>query len=126
MNELFNGLSSRLFEAVREEKGLAYYVGASQVIGYKDAMFFFYAGTEPSQSADVLAEIDAEINRVMQSGPTPDEFERCRDPFRKAAQAMGMQTIGARAMHAALQTVYGLPLESVASYAKRLDALQIK
>lgn len=124
LNELFNGLSSRLFEAVREEKGLAYYVGASQVIGYEDAMFFFYAGTEPSQSADVLAEIDAEIKRVMQSGPTLEEFERCRTRL-KAARAMGLQTIGARAMHAALQTVYGLPLESEATYAQRLDALQL-
>ena len=48
LNELFNGLSSRLFEAVREEKGLAYYVGSSQIIGYDDAMFFFYAGTGQS------------------------------------------------------------------------------
>lgn len=124
LNELFNGLSSRLFEAVREEKGLAYYVGSSQVMGYQDAMFFFYAGTEPSQSALVLAEIDAEINRVMQSGPTPEEFDRCRARL-KAARAMSLQTIGARAMYAALQTVYGLPLESEAAYAKRLDALQL-
>ena len=47
LNELFNGLSSRLFEAVREEKGLAYYVGASQVIGYGDAMFFFMQVRSP-------------------------------------------------------------------------------
>ena len=44
---MFNGLSSRLFEAVREEKGLAYYVGASQVIGYEDAMFSFMRARSP-------------------------------------------------------------------------------
>lgn len=124
LNELFNGLSSRLFEAVREEKGLAYYVGSSQIIGYQDAMFFFYAGTEPKQSAAVLAEINTEINRVIQSGPTLEEFNRCRTRL-KAARAMGLQTIGARAMYAALQTVYGLPLESEAEYAMRLDAVQL-
>ena len=92
LNELFNGLSSRLFEAVREEKGLAYYVGSSQVIGYKDAMFFFYAGTEPRQVANVMAEIDAEINRVMQSGPTSEELERYRKAL-KGVGPMSMQTI---------------------------------
>ena len=125
LNELFNGLSSRLFEAVREEKGLAYYVGSSQVIGYQDAMFFFYAGTQPAQSNLVLTEIEAEINRVVQLGPTREEFERCRTRL-KAARAMSLQTIGSRAMYAALRTIYGLPLESEAAYAERLDALKLK
>ena len=47
MNELLSGMSSRLFERVREDKGMAYYVGSTRVLGLRDSMFVLYAGTHP-------------------------------------------------------------------------------
>jgi len=67
-DELFSGMASRLFERVREEKGLAYFVRSARVTGLDTAMFYFYAGTAPAQVAEVLAEIDAEIARVQNGG----------------------------------------------------------
>ena len=64
-DELFSGMSSRLFERVREEKGLAYFVRSARVVGLHTAMFYFIAGTEPRSAAAVLAEIEAEIGRVQ-------------------------------------------------------------
>ena len=55
-DELFSGMSSRLFERVREEKGLAYFVRSSRVIGLEAGMFFFMAGTAPDSEGAVLAE----------------------------------------------------------------------
>ncbi|CAA7074042.1 insulinase family protein [Lentimonas sp. CC4] len=78
LNELFSGMSSRLFERVREDKGMAYYVGSSRIIGLQSSMFVFYAGTHPSQAAEVVTEIDAEIARVIAGEVTEDELARCR------------------------------------------------
>ncbi|MGJ8638208.1 MAG: M16 family metallopeptidase [Opitutaceae bacterium] len=121
-NELFSGMSSRLFERVREDKGMAYYVGSSRIIGLETGMFVFYAGTHPSQAAEVVKEINGEIARVMAGDVLLDELERCRTRL-KAGRLMGRQTIGARAMHAAIQVSYGLPIDDDAEYATKLEAV---
>ena len=122
LNELFSGMSSRLFERVREDAGMAYFVGSTRVVGLDCGMFAFYAGTHPDLAGHVAGEIEAEIARVVSGGVTDAELERCRTRL-KAARPMGRQTIGARAMHAALQTTYGLPIDDDAAYAERLDAI---
>jgi zinc protease len=120
LNELFSGMSSRLFERVREDKGMAYYVGSSRVVGLHSSMFVFYAGTHPSQAAEVIIEIDAEIARVAAGEVTEEELARCRTRL-KAARPMGRQTIGARAMHTAINLTYELPLDDDAEHAEKLD-----
>ncbi len=122
LNELFSGMSSRLFERVREDKGMAYYVGSSRVVGLLSSMFVFYAGTHPSQAAEVVTEIDAEIARVVAGEVTDEELARCRTRL-KAARPMGRQTIGARAMHTAINLTYGLPLDDDAEHAEKLDGV---
>lgn len=122
LNELFSGMSSRLFERVREDKGMAYYVGSTRVVGLREGMFVFYAGTQPSQAAAVVREIDDEIARVAAGKVSEDELARCRTRL-KAARPMGKQTIGARAMHAAIQTTYGLPIDDDAEHAAKLETV---
>ena len=120
LNELFNGMSSRLFERVREDKGMAYYVGSSRMLGLQTGLFTFYAGTNTEQVAEVAAEINVEIARVKAGQVTQEELQRCRTRL-KAARLMNRQTIGARALHAAINVIYGLPIETDAEYAEKLD-----
>jgi zinc protease len=120
LNELFSGMSSRLFERVREDQGMAYYVGTTRVIGLETGMFVFYAGTQPSQAQAVVDEMQIEIARVAAGEVTEDELARCRTRL-KAARPMGKQTIGARAMHAAIQVTYGMPIDDDAAHATKLD-----
>jgi len=122
LNELFSGMSSRLFERIREDKGMAYYVGTSRVLGLQSGMFVFYAGTHPDQVHEVVQEIDAEIARVKAGEVLEEEIARCRTRL-KAARPMGRQTIGARAMHAAIQVSYGLPIDDDAAHAAKLDTI---
>ena len=120
LNELFNGMSSRLFERVREDKGMAYYVGSSRMLGLQAGLFTFYAGTHPEQVAEVAAEINMEIARVKAGQVTQEELQRCRTRL-KAVRLMNRQTIGARALHAAINVAYGLPIETDTEYAEKLD-----
>jgi zinc protease len=123
-DELFSGMSSRLFERVREEKGLAYFVRSSRVTGVDTGMFAFYAGTAPATADAVLAEIDAEIARVQDGDVTTEELHRCQVRL-KAGRRMGLQTNASCAMHAGLNALYGQPVNDTKLYDKRIDKVSI-
>jgi zinc protease len=121
-DELFSGMSSHLFERVREQKSLAYFVRSSRILGLQAGMFYFYAGTSPQRYEEVIAELNLEVERVRGGGVTEEELERCRVRL-KAGKRMGMQTNSARAMQAALNAVYGLPVNDWRTYDARIDAV---
>ncbi len=75
-NILGGGMSSRLFQEVREKKGLAYSV-YSFPSAYRDCgVFVFYAGVNPSSSEEAVKCISEEIKRIAKFGVSKDEFER--------------------------------------------------
>lgn len=123
-DELFSGMASRLFERVREEKGLAYFVRSARVTGLDAGMFYFFAGTQPGWENDVLAEIDAEIARVEAGGVESAELARCHTRL-KAARRQGLQTNSARAMHAGLNALQGQPINDWRNYDAKVEAVTI-
>jgi zinc protease len=123
-DELFSGMSSHLFERVREQKSLAYFVRSSRVTGLRHGMFMFFAGTSPERHAEVLAEFAREIARVQAGDVSPEELRRCQTRL-KAAKRMALQTNSARAMQAALNAVYGLPVDDWRHYDARIDAVTV-
>ncbi|HWA28969.1 MAG TPA: pitrilysin family protein [Lacunisphaera sp.] len=123
-DELFSGMSSHLFERVREEKSLAYFVRSSRIVGLHAGMFYFYAGTSPQRHGEVIEELDLEIKRVCEGGVTAEELTRCQVRL-KAAKRMGLQTNSARAMQAALNAIYGLPVNEWRTYDARIDAVTL-
>jgi len=109
VDELLSGMSSRLFVRVREELGLAYFVGAARVTGVNTGMMYLYAGTQQASRAAVQAEFDAEVARLREG--TIDDAELARARARLKAQLrVGRQSPGHRAQQAALNALYGLPL----------------
>jgi zinc protease len=121
-DEIFSGMASNLFERVRELKGLAYFVRSARVIGLDAGMFSFLAGTSPDQAAEVLAEFEAEVDRVKRGGVTKKELVRCQTRL-KAAKRMSMQSNGSRAMQAALNALYNLPVNDWRNYDARIDGV---
>lgn len=72
---LGGGTSSRLWQKVREERGLAYSVGASAIM-YKDCgMFSIFAGTSPDQVKEVVDISIAEMSDIVNNGVTDEELE---------------------------------------------------
>ena len=124
-DELFSGMSSRLFERVREEKGLAYYVRSSRVIGLEAGMFYFYAGTQPGKETEVLREIELEIKRMAAGKITKKELQRCQTRL-CASRRVSLQSNGAKAMHTALNELYGLPIEDGAKFESQINAVMVK
>ncbi|MDR2714685.1 MAG: insulinase family protein [Coriobacteriales bacterium] len=72
-------MSSRLFQEVREKRGLAYAVYASTVSYMNAAQFSVYAGTRPSNLGEVLGLIRKELASLVAKGVTPEELARVQE-----------------------------------------------
>ncbi len=73
------GTSSRLWQAIREERGLAYSVGAGASTFSDIGVFTIYAGTSPEQLDEVLDLSLAELRRVVRESVSPDELKLVKD-----------------------------------------------
>ena len=73
-NIIGGGTSSRLWQKIREERGLAYSVGASAIMYNDCGMFSIFAGTSPEQTLEVVELAVAEMRDVAANGVTADEL----------------------------------------------------
>jgi predicted Zn-dependent peptidase len=104
-NILGGGMSSRLFQNIREQQGLAYAV-FSELTPYQDAgMLSIYAGTARQNVEKVLRLIAAELRRMKQELVSEDELRRAKDHFR-GAMVLSLESSGARMSHLARQEMY--------------------
>ncbi|MFF2504828.1 M16 family metallopeptidase [Streptomyces sp. NPDC058067] len=91
---LGGGMSSRLFQEVREKRGLAYSV-YSYTSGFADCgLFGVYAGCRPSQVHDVLKICRDELDHVAQHGLSDDEIGRAIGQLR-GSTVLGLEDTGA-------------------------------
>ncbi|MFB7510926.1 M16 family metallopeptidase [Streptomyces broussonetiae] len=91
---LGGGMSSRLFQEVREKRGLAYSV-YSYTSGFADCgLFGVYAGCRPSQVHDVLRICRDELDHVAANGLTDDEIARAVGQLR-GSTVLGLEDTGA-------------------------------
>ncbi len=74
-NALGGGTSSRLWQKIREEKGLAYSVGASAAMYQDCGVFTIFAGTSPKQTEKVLNISLKEMRSIVRDGITKDELD---------------------------------------------------
>jgi predicted Zn-dependent peptidase len=72
------GMSSRLFQRIREERGLAYSVYSYHTMYTEAGIFAAYAGTTPARAPQVIDLIRAELDDVAGGGLAEEEFERAR------------------------------------------------
>jgi predicted Zn-dependent peptidase len=91
---LGGGMSSRLFQEVREKRGLAYSV-YSYTSGFADCgLFGVYAGCRPSQVHDVLKICRDELDHVAEHGLSDDEIARAIGQLR-GSTVLGLEDTGA-------------------------------
>ena len=116
------GTSSRLWQRIREERGLAYSVGAAGS-HYTDAgVFQIYAGTSPEQLDEVLELSLAELRRVLREPVGEDELRLVKDQA-VSSILLGLESTSARAGTLARQEiVHGLriPPEQVIERIERV------
>ncbi len=119
--ELLSGMSSGLFRRVREEKGLAYFVGASRLELADQGMFYLYGGTHAEAAPTVLAEMRAELDRLAEARLEPDELESAKRRMR-VARREARQTPMGRLPGAMIRELTGLGANYEATWESRLAA----
>ena len=77
-NALGEGMSSRLFQEVREKRGLAYAVYSYHAMYAETGLFCVYAGTAPPRAKEVLRVVKGQIEDMAEKGPAPAELERAK------------------------------------------------
>ncbi|CAN5326295.1 pitrilysin family protein [soil metagenome] len=118
-NIIGGGTSSRLWQKVREERGLAYSVGAS-FLAYQDCgLFSVFAGTSPDQVEEVLDIVLDEMRWTVREGVAMDELELAKQQTR-ASILLGLEdSAGRAAALAQSEMMYGRQI----SVAETLDAI---
>jgi len=81
-NVIGGGTSSRLWQKIREERGLAYSVGASTAMYEDVGVFSVFAGTSPDQVGEVVDLTIAELRSVVSNGIEADELELVKQQAR--------------------------------------------
>jgi zinc protease len=109
LDEALSDLGSRLFIRIREELGLAYFVGTSQFLGLEAGHFFFYLGTDPAKRKEIEAELLTEVATLARSGITAVEFARARAKM-QSQDKLDQQNPSQIAYAASLDELFGLGL----------------
>jgi len=116
IDEASSDLGSRFFIRIRQQMGLAYYVGASQMQGLVPGLFAFYLGTDPQKLERVRTELLDEIHNLANDGLTPEELQRAKKKL-IGQQEIANQSNDAFGYHCALDELYGLGF----NYYKQLE-----
>jgi predicted Zn-dependent peptidase len=115
------GMSSRLFQEVREKRGLVYSIH-SFAHGYRDGgLFGIYAGTGEEEAAELLPVLCEETARLA-DGFAPAELARAKAQM-KAGLLMSLESTGARCEQMAQHMlIHGTPFDP-ADMVRRIDAV---
>lgn len=106
LQEACSDLGSRLFLRIRDQLGLAYYVGAHHVPGLIPGYFAFYAGTSPENADRVDQELSQEIQSLRQNGLAAAELKRAKAKI-LGQKKIARQNLGGMALVTALDELYG-------------------
>lgn len=102
---LGGGMSSRLFQEIRENRGLAYAIGSYSTSYQEAGMFAVYGGTSVGSVKEVLALIRAEIESIGRRGVTEEELTRAKNQIR-GALVLGQESMSNRMSRLAKSEMY--------------------
>jgi len=123
LDAIFGGLSSsRLFQSVREERGLAYAVYSFAGNFTDTGQVGLYVGTRPDNLAEAMGVVDAEIGRMREQPASEEELVRARENV-KARVVLALESSAARMNRLGASTLYELPLLEVDEIMARVDAV---
>jgi predicted Zn-dependent peptidase len=116
------GMSSRLFQEIREKRGLAYSVFSYHTMYAETGMFCVYAGTTPSRANEVLSIVSAELEDVAGKGLTSDELERAKSHM-KGSLALSQEDTGGRMTRLGKSEIGHGEILSIDEVMERIDAV---
>jgi predicted Zn-dependent peptidase len=102
---LGGGMSSRLFQSVREEAGLAYSVYSAADFHRDSGMFSIHLGVSPGRGREALALVRHELKALCEEGPSEAEVEAARGQIR-GSLLMAQESVSGRMYQLAHDELY--------------------
>jgi predicted Zn-dependent peptidase len=122
---IFGGTSSsRLFQQVRERRGLAYSVFCFSNLYKRTGEVGVYVGTRPENLSEALSVIAAELERCVADPADEQELIRSRENL-KGRVVLSMESTAARMSHLGASALSELPILSLDEVIERIDAVGI-
>jgi len=122
---LGGGMSSRLFQNIREQRGLAYAV-FSGLSSFRDAgCLSIYAGTAKDNVRQVVGLIVEELHRMKTEPLSVEEIQRAKD-YLKGSMLLGLESTSSRMANLARQEMYFGRQVSLDEIARRIDAVTVE
>ena len=119
---LGSGMSSRLFQTIREERGLAYAI-YSDLSPYSDTgSLCVYAGTSANKALDVIDLVLAEFRNLKEVPLSEEELTRAKDQL-KGNILMGLESSNSRMANLARQEMYFHQFFTADEIIARIDAV---
>ena len=124
IDEASSDLGSRFFVRIREQMGLAYYVGANQMEGLVPGLFAFYLGTDPQKIEPVKTALLDEIHKLATDGLTNEELARAKKKV-IGQQEIANQSNDSFGYQCALDEIYGLGFNYYKSLEHGVEAVSL-
>ncbi|HZD02244.1 MAG TPA: pitrilysin family protein [Actinomycetes bacterium] len=114
------GMSSRLFQEVREKRGLVYSIYSYATQYSETGSFSVYAGTAPKRIHEVLAIVREELDRVIAGGLSEEELERGKGHL-KGSLVLGLEDTSGRMTRLGKSEITSGEILSVDDIVRRVD-----
>jgi predicted Zn-dependent peptidase len=126
LDNIFGGTSSsRLFQEIRERRGLAYAI-YSFTSAYQDTgQIGLYIGTRVDNVAEALAVLGTELARLREEPATAEELGRAKENL-KGRVALSLESTGARMNRLGSELLAGVPLLSLDETVERIEAVSLE
>ena len=123
-NALGGTMSSRLFQKVREDEGLAYSIFANNV-QYKDTgLVFVYAASSKRNVSKILKLVGNEIDDIRKNGISISELERARENI-KGSIVLGVEDISSRMFRLGKTLMFDKKVLTINQILKKIDKVTV-
>lgn len=122
---LGGGMSSRLFQNIREKRGLVYSIYSFNSQFTETGALAIYAGTQPSKAKEVIGLIKSEIGELIRYGVTETELERAREHL-KGNLVLSLEDTTTRMSRLGRAEITRSEILSVDDLIKRIDAVTLE
>ncbi len=122
---LGSGMSSRLFQKLREDMGVCYYVGSRHNASTDTGIFKISAGVTNARIYEVVSVILDECKKLVDELVSDKELQKVRDMIRGRI-VLGLESSDSWAMYYGGQVVYNKPLESIEVSLKKINKITVK
>lgn len=116
------GMSSRLFQEIREKRGLCYSIGSDSSSFREGGLFMVYADTSADQLDQVTDLARAELQSLAEKGVRPEELSRAKNQIRSAT-LLSLDDTGSRMSRLARSLLYHGRVVPLAEIVAEVEAL---